>query len=182
MKNLWLKHSFLMTSTLILIIAIFFRLYNLEGTSLWLDEAVYANNSYGKFDDFISLTRSRNSSPIFLPFIYWVLGDFVRDAFSVRFLPFLFGVGSVFVTLQLPIVGVSKKIAIISALWLALSPVQVRYSQEVREYSLAVLISCLLIYGFLQSLSTNNIRRGSIVFLTMLGFAPFASYGNIFLA
>ena len=52
-ERLWLKYRFLLASVLILIIATLLRLYNLDGTSLWKDEAIYANNSYGPFADFI---------------------------------------------------------------------------------------------------------------------------------
>ncbi|NOQ62935.1 MAG: hypothetical protein GQ582_00300 [Methyloprofundus sp.] len=181
MIKLCFKHRYLLLSSLIFITALILRLYNLDGTSLWKDEAVYANNSYGTFADFLARTRDNNSSPIFLPFIYWLLGDFAKNNFAVRFIPMLFGSVAVFVSLQFYRVGLSKKVTLIAAFWLAIAPVQIKYAQEVREYSLAVLISCLLIYGFLKSLKQRNLQ-GAYFFLAVLAFTPFASYGNIFLA
>lgn len=182
MNDRSLKHAYFIASAAILVIAAALRLYHLGDTSLWLDEAVYANNSYTSFTNFIFNTRHHNSSPILLPLLYWLLGDLVRDPFWIRVPPMIFGLLSVYVLLTLPKVGLSRSVSMISALWLAILPVQIQYSQEVREYSLSVLVSCLLIFSFLKTTTEKERQRFPVELCIMLFLAPLAAYGNIFLA
>ena len=130
MSDVLLKKKYLIASVAILVIAAALRIYHLGDTSLWLDEAKYANFSYTGFADFIYNTRHYNSSPIFLPLIYWLLGDLVRDPFWIRVPPMIFGLLSVYILLKLPKVGFSRSVAMTSALWLAILPVHIQYSQE----------------------------------------------------
>lgn len=167
---------------LVLTIAISLRIYSLGDSSLWADEAVYANNSFASFGEFINNTRTQNSSPILLPLIYWTLGDLVRDPFLIRFLPMTFGVLAVYILFQLSTVGVYRPAAVMSSAWLAIMPWQVQYSQEVREYSLSVLISALLLYFFLKATSASEQSKFPFGFCCCLILAPLSAYGNIFIA
>lgn len=165
----------------VLLIAAALRFYNLGGTSLWLDEAVYANNSVGDFTQLLANTRNNNSSPVILPFLYWLFGDGIRTPFRIRLMPALFGTATVFVLLMFTRVGLSRRAVFMAAIWLTLSPAHITYSQEVREYSLAALMSSLLIYGFARGLRTDRAGRMPWLLLATCFVAPSASYGNIFL-
>lgn len=169
-----------LTGLAIVLLATGLRLYNLGGPSLWFDEAVYATNSQGSFAEMLEKTRTQNSSPILLPFVFWLLGDLVQNPFWIRFLPMVFGVLVVVVTLWLPKVGVPKPVALFSSLWMAVSPKLVEYSQEVREYSLGTLITAGLLFGFLRNL--QNPKQRSYLFCAVLFLAPLCSYGTIFMA
>jgi len=92
---------------IIISVALALRLYNLGVPSLWLDEAVYANNAFNPFEHFLALTRGNNSTPILLPLLYWLLGDLVRDPFLARLPVAVFGAGAVLVVLRLRHVGLS---------------------------------------------------------------------------
>lgn len=167
---------------IIISVALALRLYNLGVPSLWLDEAVYANNAFNPFEHFLALTRGNNSTPILLPLLYWLLGDLVRDPFLARLPVAVFGAGAVLVVLRLRHVGLSRSVSFFSALWLAVSPLQLQYSQEVREYSLSVLVTCLLVYGLLRGLLVDNRKRSDLPLIVMLMVAPLSSYGDIFVA
>jgi hypothetical protein len=69
----------------VLLAAFAVRAYNLGGTSLWYDEAVFANNSAQSFDRFITLTRTANSAPVALPLLLWFFGEAIRDRFRFAF-------------------------------------------------------------------------------------------------
>jgi uncharacterized membrane protein len=167
-------------SILVVFIAILLRVYNLGNEALWLDEAVYANNSYTDFQGFVDNTRFLNSSPILLPYIYYIFGDLLRDPFLVRIFPALFGVFAVVSILLLPRVGASYVVSLLSAFWLAMAPSHIEYSQEVREYSLSALMSCMLILAFLGQLKYSN--RRTLGFFSMIVFlTPLCSYGTCFL-
>lgn len=172
--------QYILAALAIVLLAAGLRFYNLGGTSLWFDEAVYATNSHGSFAEMLEKTRTQNSSPILLPFAFWLLGDLVQSPFWIRFLPMVFGVLVVVVTLQLPRVGIPAPVALVSALWMAVSPKLVEFSQEVREYSLGTLITAGLLFGFLRML--KNPKKRNVLFCAVLFLAPLCSYGTIFMA
>lgn len=165
----------------IIVLATILRLHNLGGTSLWFDEAIYATNANAPFSEFLHKTRTINSSPIILPLAFWILGDSIQTAFWIRFLPMVFGVLVVVVVLFLPRVGVSAPLALFSALWMAVLPMQVHYSQEVREYSLAAFIGILLVFCFLRRIHLPQLKR-DLLFPFVLLLGPLCSYGTIFLS
>ena len=176
-----MNKKYLLASMAIIVLATILRLHNLGGTSLWFDEAIYATNANAPFSEFLHKTRTINSSPIILPLTFWILGDSIQNAFWIRFLPMLFGVLVVAVVLFMPRVGVPAPVALFSALWMAVLPIQVHYSQEVREYSLAALIGILLVFCFLRSLQRPLVRH-DVLFSVVLFLAPLCSYGTIFLS
>jgi hypothetical protein len=81
----------------------------------------------------------------------------------------------------LPRVGVPAPVALFSALWMAVLPIQVHYSQEVREYSLAALIGILLVFCFLRRIQLPKLKR-DLLFPFVLFLGPLCSYGTIFLS
>jgi len=176
-----MNKKYLLASLAIVLLATILRLHNLGNTSLWFDEAIYATNANAPFSEFLHKTRTINSSPIILPLAFWILGDSIQTAFWIRFLPMVFGVLVVVVVLFLPRVGVSAPLALFSALWMAVLPIQVHYSQEVREYSLSALIGILLIFCFLRRIHFPHLKR-DLLFPLVLFLGPLCSYGTIFLS
>lgn len=164
----------------ILLAAFAVRAYNLGGTSLWFDEAVTVINSNHSFVEMIQRARGNNTTPIVLPTLWWLFGDSVHDAYTIRFLPLMFGLLAVALALRLPKVGVAKPAAAITAAWLAFLPVQIQYSQEAREYSLSVLGALLLLYGLLHALRMQQRFPTRLCIAVVL--APNLSYGLLFAA
>jgi len=187
------KKNYTILSSVVLVVAAILRFHNLGGAELWFDEAVYANNAIGclnplmhlngseacggGFSQFILAARQHGSSPIFLPFVYFVLGESIRDPFSIRVLPMIFSLGAVLVLLLLTRVGVDRRICLLAAFMCALSPAQVQYAQEVREYSLGVLGSSMCLYAFFDYIN----RRNCWPLILMAFIVPFLSYGAIFM-
>lgn len=155
---------------LVILAAFDVRIFNLGENSLWFDEAIYFKTSLE--DPFWGSLRRSNSSPPFLPLLYSASGTLLQDSFWARFPPMIFGVGAVAVvaTLSLP-----------AGLLMALSPTQIQYSQEVREYSLSVLVSALIILSLSNLLKAPS-GRNLIFFSIALIFAPFTAYGACLMA
>jgi uncharacterized membrane protein len=172
-------HGYEVASLLLVVIAAALRFYKLGDTSLWLDEAVYATNAFHPFSEFLHLTRTNNSTPIALPLLYWLFGRSLWDPFLIRVFPAVFGTLTVAVVLRMRKVGLSGAVTIPAAVWLTLSPLQIEYSQEVREYSFSVLVTTLLLYSFLGSASSPESRKNERVFAMALFLAPLASYGGV---
>jgi uncharacterized membrane protein len=168
-------------SVFILLISIILRAINLGETSLWLDEAIYANNALTDFGSMLDNTRAANSSPILLPLLYQALGEGFRDPLLIRLPPALFSVLAVAAVLAMRKAGLPASIAALSGLLLAIAPEQVGYAQEVREYSLSVLASCAVLLTFTAASQRPGPGMFSL-FLLALFISPLASYGSAFLA
>lgn len=161
--------------------AVILTFHALGARSLWLDEAETANNSCAPFTEFLHNIRFASSSPIVLPYIYYLLGDLVRVPFWARALPALFQVASVALIFTWPRAGVRPSTSAVAALLLATAPFAVRYGQEVREYSLSVFAGTAIVTCFLHAAKTAWPRALVPLALTIL-ISPLLSYGDTFLA
>jgi len=96
--------------------------------------------------------------------------------FALRFIPWLAGVASIPVVYFLARQFTGKIPAYVSAGLVALAPTQVRYSQELREYSLAFLLAALMILFFTRYLRENKIKD-LIPMTVLMVIAVFTQYG-----
>lgn len=166
-------------STLLLLAAIFLRIHNLSDRSLWLDEARAANNSKGTLAETILNTQHRNSSPILYPALLYFVQKIDSSPTAVRCPSAIASVLVILMTLSLPRLGFNKRIAFLAALLLTFSPSQIRYAQEVREYSLSVLIAIVMVYSYFLYLRNENKR---FLFLSTMFLAPLVQYGLVLFA
>lgn len=176
----------------ILVFSIFFpvfvgavlRISNLAGPDLWFDEVIYLQNSSGSFDELVMLTQDRNSSPFLLPFVLYLL-DWDVVPWTSRIPSVLGGVALLAVVAGAVRSGVLTRKPGILALWvLALNPFLIRYSQEVREYSIGALFAFLVaVLGWLVLRHSGGARVAKstqLLFLATLVITPHVSYGAIF--
>lgn len=171
---------FLLASVLIILFASSLRVYHISQRSLWLDEALAANISRGTLPQTLILTRGLHSAPIIDPLVLYVTEKISTGPLAVRFPSLLASIAAVFVMLcfaTIPSVG--YKTAGLSATMLAVSAVQVRYAQEVREYSISVLYAAVLLYVFLSYTSKREEPQSPILLYLTLFVAPFVQYGLV---
>ena len=176
MSRLWLPVA----------IGMILRVFGLWGPDLWADEVIYVVNSAGDFDSLVELTRHRNSSPFFLPIVLWLFSD--------EWAPWVFRVPSAIagISLILLVLWAQRKDLLsrehsLIALWLlALNPFIIRYSQEVREYSMGAFFSLLVAMAGYQVgrriLERQSDLSGITLLLVALLITPHVSYGSIFTA
>jgi uncharacterized membrane protein len=151
--------------------------------SLWHDEAIGAlvtrNNSFiGIITNYI---RFDNHPPLYyLSLKSWV-NLFGSSEVGLRMLSVLFGVGTLMVLYL-----VAKKIfknrkieTIIPVFLLAISPLHLYFSQEVRMYAMAAFFAALAFYAFLLTLEGKN--KGWILFSVSILLMLFSDYMPIFL-
>ena len=144
------KHLYYAACVGVLVAAAVLRFHNLSETSLWLDEAIAANNSRGTFWEVALYTRHRNSSPVLYPYLLWAVQLVESSPFSVRFVPALASTLTVGVFLfVLPNVGVGRTASLIAGLLAGLSPAAIEEARGVREYGVDALVALLLIVGVL---------------------------------
>lgn len=128
----------------ILILALILRLVNLN-QSLWLDEAAQILMSQSSLYTII-FERSGDFHPplSYILYHFWMMLG--TSEIWLRLLPVLFGVTTVFVIFKLCLKLFNKKIALTSALFLAIAQYHVYYSQELRMYSIVTFFAALSMY------------------------------------
>ncbi len=153
MKNLKRRKDFIFLIT-ILLIGIFLRFYRLGAHSLWFDEATSMMLT-NVICEMIT-TSYFPTPPLFILLLrcWKTLGE---SELVLRILPFFFGVLSIVLIYSLGEILFDKKTGVMSAFLLAISPFHIYYSQELRPYTLAVLLVMFSVYYFVKSLKKNNL-------------------------
>ena len=160
----------------LLFVAAGLRFHDLAEHSLWLDEAVAANNSGGTLSEVVFNTRHHGSSPILYPLALWAVQKVDVSNSSVRVLPAAASVLTVAMMLfLLPRVGVARGAAFLAALLATLSVEAIRHAQDVREYSIDALLAVLMIAGLLRHLQNG----GKTLLCASLFLAPLLQYGLV---
>ena len=188
--------SFLPIAAFLLTIAAGLRIYHLGGRSLWSDEAIVAtisrgtsydkafvpHPSRGTFAEVLEQTRTWGSYPVFYPCILYLVEKVGADPIAVRAPSILASILAVLVLLAMGRVGVSLDAALFSAAILAVSTAQIRYAQEVREYSLSVLFAAIMIFCLLRWISAHSRSGHPLLLYAALFLAPFIQYGLVLFA
>lgn len=150
---------------LILLLAFGLRLIAIN-QSLWLDEA---DNVWvaGMFDlySFITKYSIGDYHPPGYFFLIWVWTHvFGFSEAAVRMPSIILGLGTIAFTYLLGKEIFDKKIALVAALFLAVAPLHVYYSQEARMYSLSAFTVSALSYFLIQLLKG---KRGALLGYTL---------------
>ena len=171
---------FLLVSILIVLFAASLRTHRIAQRSLWLDEAIAANISRGTLSQTLTLTRDLHSAPIADPLILYGVEKVGYGPLAVRLPSLMASILSVILMLCfVTIPSIDYKTAGLSALMLSISAAQIRYAQEVREYSLSVLCATALLYVFLLYISKKDEDNSPIPLYVILFFAPLVQYGLV---
>ncbi len=162
-------------STVILIIifaiGIFLRFFKLGGQSVWIDEFCTARFAANK--DLIMVFWDVFAKDMHPPMFYMLehifCGIFGYSELSLRFLPFVFGVISMFVFYRFVRAFFSEETSLIATALFCLNPYQIYYAQEARNYTMFLVVSMLMMYYFLMSIKYNSFMAGPFVFWSVLG-------------
>lgn len=159
----------------ILILSFLIRLINLN-QSLWLDEAI--NVVYASRLDLWSYLTSYSLADFHPPgwfLVLWLWGHiFGFSEVSVRMPSVIFGVLTIYVTYLIGKKLFSLRTGLIAALFLALSPLHIYYSQEARMYSLAAFAVASSVY-FLFKLIDGD-RKAVLFYLISLILLLYSDY------
>src|SRR5271167_3811688 len=173
---------FLVVALFLLTIGAALRVYHLGERSLWFDEALTANTSRTTLTHMIEATRSRGSAPVVHPYILYLVEKIGKSAAAVRAPSVLASLLAVLMMLAMVRAKVSQYAALFAAAILAVSASQIRYAQEVREYSLSVLFATVLIYCLLRWEAAGSRNGQPVLLYAVLFFAPLVQYGLVFFA
>lgn len=147
--------------------------------SLWWDEAI--NVVYAKASGFWYFVTQYTIADFHPPGYFallWLWGRlFSFSEISVRIPSVLFGVAVVFLTYLVAKELFSKKVGLISALFLAVAPLDIYYSQEARMYSFAAFAAALSMYFLIKLLQNSRFAiLGLAISTTLVLYSDYVAY------
>lgn len=133
----------------ILFLGLILRLINL-GQSFWLDEGAQVIESSRSLWQQFDLAADFHPPLYHLLLHFWMLLG--KSEVIIRIPSVLFGVLSVFLIYKIACRLGSKNAGFLAALFLAVSPYHIWYSQEARPYSLFIFLSSLLTFLWIRKI------------------------------
>lgn len=164
---------------LLVLVSFFTRAVSLEAQSLWRDEVDALRFATASVGDILeNFTRPGWNGPLYYLLLRgWIaLGG--TSEFAMRFLSLLFGVLAIPLVYALGRRLFNSSVGIISALLVTTSPYLVWYSQEVKMYTLVVVLTLLAIYSLRRALEGGGWPWWSAQIAT----TSLASYSHILAA
>lgn len=157
--HLWkeTKRNYLIS--IIIFLGFLLRLYGVTDQSIWFDEALSIYYSQVPLSDVLGL-RS-NTPPLYYLLLHFWLQIMGNSEFSTRLLSLFFGTIGIFSIYILGSLIFNKITGIYSALLLAVSPIHIYYSQEIRTYALFFLLTLLSMYFYVKL--KEGFSKGSVV-------------------
>jgi uncharacterized membrane protein len=153
----------------IIVLALSVRLYGLSKESFWLDETLSVRQTQIPYKDTIHLLHNDVHTPLYFTFLWGWIRIFGTGEYATRLLSALFGLGAVIALFFFGRKYLSEKAGLIAAAILAVSPLALFYSQEVRPYSLFLLLAILSMHCYLSLIRTMSMRNCSLYILATLG-------------
>lgn len=161
----------------IILIAFFLRIYAIGSESVWLDETIsiyYAQN------DVIGIFEYGDTHPrLYFLLLSGIVKTIGFNEIMMRLMSVVFGILAVYFIYLLGKKLFNEEIGLISALLLGLSSYNVFYSQEIRNYSLLVLLSTASMYYFVKYLDKEKGKKYMISTILMLHTHFFALFNIV---
>ena len=170
---------------IIIIIGIAARLHQyLLNYTLWLDEAFIViniiRNSFGEL--LLPLKYYSQSAPVlFLESTKLITKIWNNSEFAFRLLPLIAGVLSVVAAYFLGRRFLNKKAVIIFLALMTFSRYGIYYSGELKQYSLEMLTTILILIAVIDVYNSNYDLRSFLIALTAGAILIFCSYSSIFI-
>lgn len=146
---------------LVIVIYVSARLWRLSGSCLWFDEIF---SIHAARHNWLGMLKFAGADIIHPPLFYAVLKFWIaiggESVLWLRLLPFLFSVLAIAPFLLIcRDLNLKPNETILALLLIAVSGFQIKYAQEVRMYSLLLLLSLASIWLFIRLLKSESSRR-----------------------
>lgn len=142
------RHQAWLPITLVILSALLVRLVNLESRPIWLDEG------YTLYFSVLPLNTLLTTHLDVHPNTFYILTHFIllieRSEFSLRFLPLLFGLGTVFLFYRVLLPQLGVEASVVASLMLSLNGYHIYYSQEARSYTMVMFLTLAALYGIFR--------------------------------
>ena len=157
----------------VIILAFALRIYRLDHQSIWYDEGVSVYFANQGLRDLVAGVSADNHPPLHFFALHLWLKLAGQSEFSVRFLSLISGVLSVPLLFKLGRELFNRRVGLLAAFLLSISPFHVWFSQEARMYTLAALLGLASVYTFVLLLrkgarsARRHIWLGYVVISTL---------------
>lgn len=157
-KSPWLKsNEIILVLLLIILLGSFLRIYGLGSESIWFDEAVSINVSQQSVALIIEKTELH--PPLYYIILHFWMLLFGTSEVATRSLSAIFGIISIFLIYQVGRTLFNHRVGLISGFLSGISYFHIYYSQEMRNYSLLLLLTLLSFFLFIKILRADKARR-----------------------
>ena len=120
-----------------------------------------------------------NNPPLFEIILHYWIKLFGISEFSVRFLPFLFSVTTVYFIYKIGLTFFNSRIAILSSLLFTFSTYSAFFSHETRVYPLLTLLTVISMFAFLHLIKNNKNKLYITILIisnVLLGYAHYFGF------
>jgi uncharacterized membrane protein len=152
------------------------RAYRLGSKPLWFDEAVVFWIAQRPLPELIAHNAVENSAPPLFAVVVSLISRASTSEAFLRIIPWLAGTLVIPAMYLLARQFLSKGASLITAFMIAIAPSQIQYSQQLREYSLSVLFSIVILLGVANFLEKESWGNAAILATAMV-IAVFLQYG-----
>jgi len=156
---------------LIILLALFFRFKGLSTRDIWYDEALDVIQGQKSFWE----TTTHMAVPVHYYFVHFFL-FFGRTTFILGLPSVLFGVASVYLLFLIGKKISNERIGLIAAFLMAISPMNIEFSQQILFYSYFVFFTLLALFFFIDfvlGVAQKKVRWKSFGFFFLFSFINF---------
>lgn len=165
---------------LIVLTGLALRLYGLASESLWLDEVITAQRVYEQLGQLLFGWDSETQGPLYYVWVKcWGL-MFGTDEWTLRIWSVIWGTLTIWYTYLLGRQLFTRTGALLAALFIAVHPFAIHYSQEARPYALFVLLS-VASYHYLLKLMRQHMWSGASLYILATAGAFYTHAFGVFL-
>jgi len=170
------RYALILLLSLILLGALALRIYKIGSHDLWFDEVL---SSY-RAESLTKYTPFDMNPPLYYLIIHFWIKFFGNNEFNLRFLSAIFSTASIFILYKLGKLLLNKKVGLISAFLLAISPIHIWYAQEARGYSLSTFTITAAVYFFILALRKDKLVLW-VLFVLSSVVSLYGSYYYLFI-
>jgi uncharacterized membrane protein len=159
----------------ILLLGLFLRVYCLDCESVWLDEGYSILWAKQEPSETIEAVSKDVHPPLYYLILHYWIGLFGDSEFVIRSLSVIFGFLAIYLIYRVGVLLFDRRTGILAALILSISVFHIHYSQEIRGYSLMVMLTLLSMYFFINLLKARRptIQIAYILSSTLLIYTHF---------
>ncbi|MBS8260386.1 hypothetical protein DYI23_09175 [Roseibium polysiphoniae] len=133
------------------------RLWDLDRTSFWYDEAVSWSQSKGSLAELIALVAADNYPPLH-NLLLWLTMPIIGDSETALRLPSaIAGILSIWLVYELGRLVFTRNTGLLAAAILAISPFHIWYSTEARMYALFAMASLAFLIALVRTLQGDRL-------------------------
>ncbi len=172
---------------IIILLAFWLRLINLDAFSFWTDEGLTPLRSGYPIAEILSnriviqegVTKDTHPAFYYL-LIHFTRGLFGESDFAFRYPSLLAGVLLVPLLFQFGRRLGGVGVGLLAALLVAVNPLQIYYANEARMYTILVLLAAAASYVLWRALQGGALRRCLLLYMLLAGLAFYTHYTAVF--